>query len=73
MQASAGMYTHINGSHGHVPVGKFKVGLIAEKRKPHLTNHVIGDPMVDNQEWAIKEGMVGFAGYPLIVQDRLVA
>ncbi|MFO0794000.1 MAG: hypothetical protein U0586_08040 [Candidatus Brocadiaceae bacterium] len=46
LQASAGMYTHIDGHHGRVPVGKFKIGLIAQERKPHLTNAVIGDPRV---------------------------
>jgi signal transduction histidine kinase/ActR/RegA family two-component response regulator len=72
LQASAGMYTHIDGPHGHVPVGKFKIGLIAQERKPHLTNTVIGDPRVDDQEWARREGMVAFAGYPLLVEGRLV-
>ena len=27
--ASAGIYTHLNGGHARVPVGKFKIGLIA--------------------------------------------
>jgi PAS domain S-box-containing protein len=72
LQASAGMYTHLNGLHGRVPVGKFKIGLIAEERKPHLTNQVVGDPRVGDQEWAKREGMVAFAGYPLVVDDRLV-
>lgn len=70
--ASAGMYTHTNGAHGRVPVGKFKIGLIAEERLPHLTNSVIGDLRVGDQEWAQREGMVSFAGYPLVVDDRLV-
>ena len=72
LQASAGMYTHIDGPHGRVPVGKFKIGLIAEERKPHLTNSVIGDPRVPEQEWARREGLVAFAGYPLIIGDRVV-
>ena len=72
LQASAGMYTHIDGPHGRVPVGHLKVGLIAQERRPHLTNAVIGDPRVGNQEWAQREGMVSFAGYPLVVKDRLV-
>jgi PAS domain S-box-containing protein len=72
LQASAGMYTHIDGAHGRVPVGRFKIGLIAEERRPHLTNSVVGDPRVSDQEWAIREGMVGFAGYPLLVDGRLV-
>ncbi len=71
LQASAGLYTHTDGAHGRVPVGKFKIGLIAAERAPHLTNSVIGDPRVGDQEWAKREGMVSFAGYPLIIEDRL--
>ncbi len=72
LQASAGMYTHLNGSHGRVPVGKFKIGLIAQERQPHLTNDVVHDPRVGDQGWARKEGMVAFAGYPLIIAEQLV-
>ncbi len=72
LQASAGMYTHINGGHGRVTVGQFKIGLIASERKPHWTNSVIGDPRVNDQVWAKREGMVSFAGYPLIAEERLV-
>jgi PAS domain S-box-containing protein len=71
LQASAGMYTHLDGAHGRVPVGKFKIGLIAAERRSHLTNSVVGDPRVGDQEWARREGMVAFAGYPLLVEDRL--
>ena len=66
------MYTHLDGPHSRVPVGKYKIGLIAQERKPHLTNAVVGDPRVSDQEWAQREGMVAFAGYPLVVDDRLV-
>jgi len=72
LQASAGMYTAIDGSHSRVPLGGLKVGLIAQERKPHVTNAVIGDPRVHDQEWAKREGMVAFAGHPLTVEERLV-
>ena len=72
LRSSAGMYTHIDGPHSRVPVGQFKIGLIARERRPHLTNSVIGDPHVPEQEWAKREGIVAFAGYPLVVEDRLV-
>ena len=72
MQASAGLYTHLDGAHGRVPVGQFKIGLIAQERQPHLTNQVIGDARVADQEWAAREGMVAFAGYPLLVDGRLM-
>ncbi len=72
LRASSGLYTHLNGPHSRVPVGKFKIGLIAQERLPHLTNQVIGDPRVNDQEWAKREGMTSFAGYPLLIEDRLL-
>src|SRR6202030_2694595 len=63
LRASAGLYTHVNGPHGKVPLGQFKIGRIARDRKPHLTNSVIGDPQVSDQDWARREGMVAFAGH----------
>ena len=72
LRASAGMYTHLDGPHGRVPVGQFKIGRIASERLPHLTNHVLGDPRVPEQDWAREKGLVAFAGYPLIVEDRLI-
>ncbi|MFH1293181.1 MAG: ATP-binding protein [Pseudomonadota bacterium] len=72
LRASAGMYIHLDGAHGRVPLGSLKIGRIGKERKPHLTNTVIGDPKIGDQEWAKREGVVAFAGYPLIVGDRLL-
>jgi len=72
LQASAGLYTHLDGAHSRVPVGKYKIGLIAQERQAHLTNDVLNDPRVSDREWAAREGMVSFAGHPLIVRDHLV-
>src|SRR5213079_1727782 len=72
LQASAGMYTHIDGPHSRVRLGEYKIGVIAQERRPHLTNQVVGDPQVQDQEWAQREGMVAFAGYPLVVQERVL-
>ncbi len=72
LQASAGMYTHIDGAHARVPVGSFKIGRIAEIGEPHLTNNVLVDPWVADPAWARREGMVAFAGYPLKVGERVL-
>ncbi len=72
LHASAGLYTHLDGPHSRVPVGQYKIGLIAAERKPILTNAVIGDPRVHEQEWAKREGMVAFAGYPLISHNGVL-
>ncbi len=72
LRASAGFYTHLDGVHSRVPMGQFKIGLIAQEQKPHLTNDVANDPRVSDQEWARREGMVAFAGYPLIVDGETI-
>lgn len=72
LQASAGIYTHIDGAHSRIAVGEFKIGLIALERQPHITNSVKEDPRIPNKEWASREGMVAFAGYPLIVDNQLL-
>src|SRR5262249_12974511 len=72
LQASAGMYTHLDGRHSRVPVGELKIGLIAQERQPHLTNDVLNDPRISDPEWAREQELVAFAGYPLLVEDRVV-
>jgi signal transduction histidine kinase len=72
LQASAGRQLHIEGGDARVPVGTMKIARIATDRQPHLTNDVANDPWVGDAEWARREGMVAFAGYPLIVAERLV-
>jgi PAS domain S-box-containing protein len=72
LRASAGLYTHVDGPHSRVPVGHFKIGRIAQSRRAHLTNDVAHDPNISSPEWAAREGMVAFAGYPLVVDGRLV-
>jgi two-component system sensor histidine kinase/response regulator len=72
LQASAGLYTHLDGAHSRIPFGQHKIGFIAQQRKPVATNNVISDPQIRDKAWAIREGLVSFAGHPLIVDDRVV-
>jgi PAS domain S-box-containing protein len=72
LETSAGVYTHLDGQHARIPVGSFKIGLIATEQKPHLTNRVQTDERVSDKEWARQEEMISFAGYPLLVEGRTV-
>lgn len=72
LQASAGLYTHLNGEHARIAVGRYKIGLIAAEQKPHLTNSVQADERLSDKEWARREGIVSFAGYPLLVEGKTV-
>jgi signal transduction histidine kinase/CheY-like chemotaxis protein len=71
LRASAGEYTHLDGSHSRIPLDRCKVGKVVQERKPLFTNSVIGnDPLFPDQDWARREGMIAFAACPLIVEDR---
>jgi PAS domain S-box-containing protein len=72
LEASAGCYTHLDGPHGRVKMGQYKIGLIAQEKNPHLTNSVQSDARVSDKEWAKREGMVAFAGYPLLLEGRVL-
>jgi len=72
LKASAGLYTHLNGKHSRIPMGEFKVGVIAQERVPHVTNSVVDDPLIADKEWARREGVVSFVGHPLVVEDELL-
>ncbi len=68
---SVGLYTHLDGPHSRVKVGESKLGRIAATRIPLETNSIVTEPDVD-ADWAREQGIVSFAGYPLVVQERLV-
>ncbi len=72
LQASAGLYTDLHDEYARIPVGHLKAGLIAKDRVPHLSNNVQTDEDIGDSEWARREGLVSYVGYPLIVEDRLV-
>ena len=72
LQASAGMYTHLDGRHSRIPVGALKIGLIAQERKALVTSDVQNDSRISDQDWARNEEITSFAGHPLLVEDRVV-
>jgi PAS domain S-box-containing protein len=72
LQASAGTDTRLDGPHSRIPVGQFDVGLIAKERVPRLTNRPLSGASSGPVEWSQYEGMVSFAGYPLLVGEACV-
>lgn len=72
LEASAATCGHAEGAHGLVPVGQMKVGRIAQNRLPYLTNDVLNDPEMADDECAISAGVVSFVGQPLVVRDEII-
>lgn len=72
LQASAGLQPRPDDPQARIKLGEYKIGRIAARQRPYLTNDVQHDPKVSDPEWAMREGMVAFAGYPLLVEEKVV-
>lgn len=71
LKASAGMSTGLDGPFSRVPVEALNMGPTAEKPWPDLTRELLDDSRIRDADWARREGIDAFAGYPLIVAGRL--
>jgi signal transduction histidine kinase len=73
LKASAGLYTNLQGRYSRVPVSaSLKIGRMVLDRRPRLTNKLAEEGWVKEPEWAQRERLVAYAGYPLIAKDRVV-
>jgi len=72
LQAAAGIPTKPDGNCHRLSVEHSPIGQLVRTRQPYLSNTVQTDPNLSCKTWAKQEGMLAFAGYPLIVENRVV-
>ncbi|MBI3096889.1 MAG: PAS domain S-box protein [Planctomycetes bacterium] len=72
LEVSSGLHAHIEPPYRRIPLGRLSIGRIARDRQSLITNQAAGDPRLDDAEWVRREGMVAFAGHPLLVGHRLI-
>jgi len=72
LQASSGPSIELDGQYARIPVGNQGIGQIAAQGQPFSTNQAVGNPNLLEQDWVREQGITGFAGYPLIVEERIV-
>ena len=73
LRASVGAEQDANPRHHRVAVGgSTSAGAIAEARTLHVTSAAKVDPLLNDPDWAGREGIVEFAGHPLLVESKLV-
>ena len=70
--ASSGLYTRTDGSFSRIPMGKYKIGKIAQNRVSLLSNNFVNESWVRYPEWAIANKIKSFAGYPLVNSDKVI-
>ena len=72
LEASAGLYTNLNGEYRRIPLGALKIGKIAQGLGPMQTNDVLGDDRLPNKQWMKDNGLQSFAGYPLVFRGDVL-
>ncbi|MEL6931196.1 MAG: LuxR C-terminal-related transcriptional regulator [Cyanobacteria bacterium J06600_6] len=70
--ASSGLYTRLNGDFARVPMGKYKVGKIAQHCIPFLSNQLAEESWVKDSQWAIDNKIHGFAGLPIAIAEQAI-
>jgi transcriptional regulator with GAF, ATPase, and Fis domain len=66
-------WSFLQGKFARFPLGAGKVGQVAAERKPLLVrNFAPHETWVARPDWAQREGIRSFAGYPLIFRDNLL-
>lgn len=65
LEASAGLYSNLDGEYRRIPLGALKIGKIAQGFGAMHTNDILGDDRLPNKQWMRDNGLRSFAGYPL--------
>jgi transcriptional regulator with GAF, ATPase, and Fis domain len=65
LEASAGLYSNLDGEYRRIPLGALKIGKIAQGSTAVFTNDVLGDDRLPNKQWMKDNGLRSFAGHPL--------
>ncbi len=69
--ASAGLSTLLTDLVGQGSFGHSQIGQIAFEKRPSFINAIIEDSGVPEKAWAKREGLVAFAGYPLLINQEV--
>jgi DNA-binding Lrp family transcriptional regulator len=72
LKFSAGKYKNIHGEFSKVSLDSNKIGPIVRTKKPAISNDVINDSRIRHHDWAKKERLKSFAGYPLLSKGRAI-
>ena len=73
LKFSAGKYRWIDGDFSKIPMNSLKIGHITKTNKPVVSNDVVNDPRIKIHDWAKKEKLKSFVGYPLSYKGKAIA
>jgi DNA-binding Lrp family transcriptional regulator len=72
LKFTAGKYQNLEGEFSKVPADSNKIGNIVITGKPTITNDVVNDKRIRYPEWAKRERLQSFGGYPLTHTHKVI-
>lgn len=72
LQALSGPITVTDPLHARIPMGISVIGFIASRQQPYCTNQTANDVCIGAPTWINDQQIKAFAGYPLVVEERLL-
>jgi two-component system, sensor histidine kinase and response regulator len=72
LHAGAGTWVDFDAACSRVPVGHFTIGAIARARRPLFVDAGALDLPIGDPAWIRREGLAVLAGYPLLLDSKLV-
>lgn len=69
LSATAGIYLN---TRPEIVIGEGRIGGIAATKRAHITHQITDDPDVCDSDWARREGLTSFAGYPLLFESKML-
>jgi DNA-binding Lrp family transcriptional regulator len=72
LKFSAGKYTNLRGEFSKIPIGAYKIGEVVRTNKACVSNDVVHDPRINHHDWAKKQRLRSFAGYPLTYGNKAI-
>jgi PAS domain S-box-containing protein len=72
LRASVGKAPEDNEPYRRVRIGEHRIGRVAERGEPLIDNELSDPKRSHNHAWADRAGFATFAGYPLMIEGRVV-
>jgi two-component system, sensor histidine kinase and response regulator len=72
LEAGAGVCGDLDAGHMLIPIGRTAIGAVACTRQPCVANAAELDLPTGDPDWLGIDGMVVFAGYPMLLDSKLV-
>jgi PAS domain S-box-containing protein len=70
LQASAGASLETGDLSASEPAGRSELRRISEEKRPYVTGELLDDSRAEDREWLVREGVIAFSGFPLVLEDR---